>query len=95
MSTTQRVFVRRLGVGCIALAALLLAACERPPVDSVQRGVRGTGMVQVYNPRTVEAQIPANQPPADQPAARPWVTRGCPRAPPVRAAPGHTGRGWS
>ena len=40
MSTTQRVFGRRLGVGCIALAALLLAACERPPVDSVQRGVR-------------------------------------------------------
>ena len=78
MSTTQRVFVRRLGVGCIALAALLLAACERPPVDSVQRGVRGTGMVQVYNPRTVEAQIPANQPPADQPAIP--VTEGSPKA---------------
>lgn len=51
------------------LAATLLAGCERPPVDSVQHGYRGTGMVQVYNPRTVEAQIPLNQPPAVIPAA--------------------------
>ena len=33
---------------------LLLAGCERPPVDVVLRGFRGTGMQQVYNPRTVE-----------------------------------------
>ncbi len=59
-------------------AGLLLAACEKPPIDTVQRGVRGTGMVQVYNPRTVEAQIPANQPPADQPAIP--VTEGSPKA---------------
>jgi photosynthetic reaction center cytochrome c subunit len=39
----------------LALASLvLLSACERPPMDSVQRGYRGTGMVQVYNPRTIE-----------------------------------------
>ena len=54
---------------------LLLAGCEkgapfeRPPVDSVQHGYRGTGMVQVYNPRTVEAQIPNNQPPEPMPPA--------------------------
>ncbi len=36
-------------------AGLLLAACEKPPIDTVQRGVRGTGMVQVYNPRTSRA----------------------------------------
>lgn len=40
-----------------ALAALtLIAGCERPPVESVQRGYRGTGMVGIYNPRTVAAQ---------------------------------------
>jgi photosynthetic reaction center cytochrome c subunit len=49
--------------------ALLLAGCERPPIDTVQHGYRGTGMLQVYNPRTVEAQIPANQPPVAPPPA--------------------------
>jgi photosynthetic reaction center cytochrome c subunit len=32
-------------------AALLLGGCERPPVESKQNGYRGTGMVQVSNPR--------------------------------------------
>lgn len=45
-------------------AALLLAGCERPPVDAVQRGYRGLGMEQVYNPRTLAEQIPLNQLPA-------------------------------
>ena len=50
------------------LAALLgltalLSGCERPPADSVQSGFRGTGMVQVYNPRTVDKLVPLNQPP--------------------------------
>lgn len=49
--------------------AALLAGCERPPVEVVQHGYRGTGMQLVYNPRTVEAQIPANQPPAATPPA--------------------------
>jgi photosynthetic reaction center cytochrome c subunit len=48
-------------------AAVWLTGCERPPVDSVQTGYRGTGMVQVYNPRTVEKQIPLNQPPGTPP----------------------------
>jgi photosynthetic reaction center cytochrome c subunit len=54
---------------CLALlgSVLLLAGCERPPVDTVQRGYRGTGMEQVYNPRIVAAQIPANAMPADTP----------------------------
>lgn len=56
--------VRRsaLAGGLLVLAAL--AGCERPPVEVVQHGYRGTGMQQVYNPRTVEKQIPLNQPPA-------------------------------
>lgn len=41
-------------------ACALLAGCERPPVDMVQHGFRGTGMAQVYNPRTVAAQVPLN-----------------------------------
>lgn len=52
-----------------AAAVLLLAGCERPPVDSVQHGYRGTGMLNVYNPRTLETQIPANQPPEAIPSA--------------------------
>lgn len=46
----------------------LLSGCERPPVESVQHGYRGTGMVLVYNPRTVAAQMPNNVPPAVTPA---------------------------
>ena len=44
-------------------AAVLLAGCERPPVDSVQRGFRGTGMEQVYNPRDMGTQAGKNKAP--------------------------------
>jgi photosynthetic reaction center cytochrome c subunit len=50
---------------------LLLSACERPPMDSVQHGYRGTGMVQVYNPRLMETVIKDNVVPAAQPPASP------------------------
>jgi photosynthetic reaction center cytochrome c subunit len=36
--------------------ALLLAACERPPMQSTQQGYRGTGMAQIDNPRLLAAQ---------------------------------------
>jgi photosynthetic reaction center cytochrome c subunit len=52
-------------------AVLLLTACERPFQDSVQNGYRGTGMVQVYNPATVEKQQEANQVPEATPQASP------------------------
>ncbi len=49
----------------LALGSLvLLTACERPPMESVQHGYRGTGMVQVYNPRILEDVVAANQVPA-------------------------------
>jgi photosynthetic reaction center cytochrome c subunit len=51
----------------IGACALLLAGCERPPVDTVQSGYRGTGMEQVYNPRIVATQLPVNAVPADTP----------------------------
>ena len=55
------------GAGILAVASLL-AACEPPPVDSVQRGYRGTGMVEVYRPATVAAAAAINTPPPPSPA---------------------------
>lgn len=43
-STTQRLLA-------LATAALVLSACERPPVESEQYGFRGTAMGNVSNPR--------------------------------------------
>lgn len=53
----------------LALAAVVTAGCERPPVDEVQNGYRGTAMVQMYNPRVVAEQAAANVVPAALPAA--------------------------
>ena len=55
----------------IAGLALLtgLAGCERFPMESVQSGYRGTGMVQVYNPRTLEANAEKHEAPASLPQA--------------------------
>lgn len=47
----------------------LLAGCERPPIDAVQHGFRGTGMAEIYNPRTVASQESLNQVPASIPPA--------------------------
>lgn len=44
--------------------ALLLAACEAPPMTSAQQGYRGTGMVQVDNPEDTAALVAANVMPA-------------------------------
>ncbi|RZL36961.1 MAG: photosynthetic reaction center cytochrome c subunit [Rubrivivax sp.] len=49
----------------------LLAGCERPPIETVQRGYRGTGMEQVYNPRTLAEQAASNEAPAPLEAASP------------------------
>ena len=53
------------GLGLIALA---LSGCERPSPESVQSGYRGTGMVQVYNARLLEAKTEINQPPVALPS---------------------------
>ena len=50
-------------------AVVLLAGCERPPMLSEQHGYRGTGMVQVKNPRILEEQAANNTPPFALPAA--------------------------
>jgi photosynthetic reaction center cytochrome c subunit len=54
----------RTSLAAVALlaAALLLAGCERPPMQSRQQGYRGTGMVEIDNPRTEakkQAALPA------------------------------------
>jgi photosynthetic reaction center cytochrome c subunit len=54
-------------VEILAFARHTVFRSERPPVETVQRGLRGTGMVQVYNPRTVEALVEANQVPESVP----------------------------
>ncbi len=53
---------------CIG-AAVMLSGCERPPIETVQTGYRGTGMEQIYNPRTLAKQAPLNQAPTAAEAA--------------------------
>lgn len=53
----------------LAAGAVMLAGCERPPMEDVQRGYRGTGMVQVYNPRRVSEDAARHRAPEPQPPA--------------------------
>jgi len=55
-------------LGLIA-AVVLLAGCERPPVETVQSGFRGLGMQQVINPRLDAVKAAVNVLPAAIPAA--------------------------
>lgn len=59
--------MRSLAILLLASASLL-AGCERPPVKMVQYGYRGTGMDQVYNPRTLATQAALNTAPEAAPA---------------------------
>jgi len=63
----QALFLKGLALASV----ILLSACERPPMDSVQRGYRGTGMVQVYNPRTIEQNEELHAAPMVMPPASP------------------------
>lgn len=64
----MRILMRSVALAAIA-SATLLAGCERPPVKMVQHGYRGTGMDEVYNPRTLARQASLNEVPAAQPEA--------------------------
>jgi photosynthetic reaction center cytochrome c subunit len=55
----------------LAASALLLAGCERPPMDSQQIGFRGVAMEQTTNPRIEQRVDAANQVPAPLPPASP------------------------
>lgn len=63
--------MKRLHLTAVLLLAATLAGCERPPVDTVQRGYRGTAMVQVYNPRLLAEQADKNKAPEPLEAASP------------------------
>jgi photosynthetic reaction center cytochrome c subunit len=51
----------------VAVAAVILFQTERPPMDSVQWGYRGTGMDEIYNPRFLATKGEENQIPASLP----------------------------
>lgn len=56
------------GVALAAASVLLLAACgERPPVETKQLGYRGTGLVQIDNPRIKAELQQRNVPPPSTP----------------------------
>ena len=54
-------------IALLASGVALLAGCERPPMETVQHGFRGTGMVEVYNPRHLAKQDALNTAPTPQP----------------------------
>ena len=58
-------------VGATVALATLLTACEPPPVETVQRGYRGTAMVEVYRPAAIAEAAAINTPPPVSPPASP------------------------
>jgi photosynthetic reaction center cytochrome c subunit len=52
----------------VAAVAVIAVETERPPMESVQRGYRGTGMEQIFNPRTLAQQAEANAVPESLPS---------------------------
>jgi photosynthetic reaction center cytochrome c subunit len=58
-------------IALMLAAVVMLSACERPPIVTVQTGYRGTGMEQVYNPRTLAKEAALNQAPTPAPEASP------------------------
>jgi len=57
-------FIMRILVGLAAVvAAAMLFTFQHPPIDTVQRGFRGVGMVQNFYPPTIEAQLAVNRAP--------------------------------
>lgn len=57
-----------LWIAAAVVAVALLAGCERPPMDTVQLGYRGTGIQAVSNPRVLEPQAALNAVPEALPA---------------------------
>lgn len=58
-----------LGGIVLFITATVLSQIERPPVGTAQRGYRGTGGADIYNPRTRARVVEANQLPAALPYA--------------------------
>lgn len=57
------------GGAVLATAAVVLSQTERPPIDWIQHGYRGTGMDYIYNPRLLAAIAADNKAPPVLPLA--------------------------
>ena len=66
----MNIFTKCISVAVGALTVVSLTGCwERPPVDSYQRGYRGTAMVEIDNPRDIKKQVALNVAPIPAPPA--------------------------
>lgn len=59
----MRPYPKVTGVLAALAAGVLLSACEPPPVETVQRGYRGTAMAEVYRPQALAEAASLNAPP--------------------------------
>jgi photosynthetic reaction center cytochrome c subunit len=71
----MNISLKLLGAGSL-LAVMGLVGCEKPPMEVVQRGYRGTGMEQVVNPDLFAESVANNE----APAAIPMVPASGPKA---------------
>ena len=53
----------------LLVSVILLSGCERPPIEAVQHGYRGTAMDLIYNPRILAEQAAKNTVPVSYGAA--------------------------
>ena len=62
-------FGLRMGMVTIGLIVFFLAigTLQRPPVESIQRGYRGLGMIELYHPASLLAEENANRIPEPSP----------------------------
>lgn len=65
-TTIQAVIAAGIAAG-VVVGGLVLATTERPGMETVQRGFRGLGMAEVYNPRFLEGKREENKIPASLP----------------------------
>jgi photosynthetic reaction center cytochrome c subunit len=56
------------GLVTLAAVTVILTQTERPPMDSIQRGYRGTGTDEIYNPRFLARAVAAHQVPVSLPS---------------------------
>ena len=69
MSSTMKLIQVLRAAGTAAVCAAVLSGCERPPIEVVQTGYRGTAMQQIYNPRQLATQVAVNTAPVALEAA--------------------------
>jgi photosynthetic reaction center cytochrome c subunit len=67
MNTPITAALAAVGAAVVVVGGMLLAVTERPPIDGIQRGYRGLGLVQLYNPRFLAQKEAENVIPASLP----------------------------